>query len=382
MLLAAVPLCAAAQQSTDGWSVERADKGFTIASPSGNWIFEPWLRLQSRYSTPYDADPRSVAALDEDAPGFELRRSRLKMDAQLGSESLTLYSETELDGMQQLDLRVTFQPNDAFWVRAGQWKPEYNRERRDSSGGQQFVERSIVNREFTIDRQQGVMAYGRVGAGSAMDFSGWLGVLGGAGRDRFNDGGQPMRMARLQWNPNGEVLEFSQSDLKRREHPVGSIAVAGLRNRSRYTRFSSDGGGELDGYVEGIADQYAIEQWLFETALQWHGFSWQQEWHHKQIDDRVAGGRTHLTGFYAQGGYFLHEAWPAFPEPLEFAMRFASVDSDAPELDHRRELTLVGNWYFSGHDNKLTFDVSRLGVDDATGSGSGWRARAQWDVSF
>ena len=335
-----------------------------------------------RYSDPYDDDPRTVAALDDHDAGFALRRSRLKLDAQLGTESLTLYSETELNGIQQLDLRVTYQPSDSFWLRAGQWKPEYNRERRDSSGGQQFVERSLVNREFTIDRQQGAMVYGRVGAGSAMDFSGWLGLFGGAGRGRFNDGGGRMEMARLQWNPNGEVLGFSQSDLKRRDHPVGSVAIAGVRDRSRYTRFSSDGGGELDGFAEGMVDQYAIEQWLFETALQWRGFSWQQEWHHKRIDDRIAGSRSHLTGFYAQSGYFLHEAWPSFPAPLEFALRFARVDSNTPIRDHRRELTLVSNWYFNGHDNKLSFDVSRLAVEDASGSGHGWRARAQWDVSF
>ncbi len=381
MAILIVPVTGTAM-AAEGWQFEKADKGFRFTSPGGGWEFEPWLRLQSRYSTPFDDDPRSLAALDAEDSGYELRRSRLKMDAQLGIPSLTLYSETELQGMQQLDLRVTWQPSDAFWFRIGQWKPEYNRERRDSSGGQQFVERSIVNREFTIDRQQGVMAYGRAGVGGPLDVSAWLGVFGGAGRHRFNDGGQPMKMLRLQWNPNGEVLGFSQSDLKRRPHPVGSVAVAALQNRSRYTRFSSDGGGELDGYAPGMVDQYAVEQWLLETALQWRGFSWQQEWHHKQIEDRIAGGRTHRTGFYAQGGYFLHETWPAFPEPLEFALRFATVDTDAPALDHRRELTLVGNWYFKGHDNKLTLDVSRLSVEQADGSDHGWRARAQWDVSF
>ena len=32
----------------------------------------------------------------------------------------------------------------------------FNRERVDSSGRQQFVERSIINRTFTIDRQVGI----------------------------------------------------------------------------------------------------------------------------------------------------------------------------------------------------------------------------------
>ena len=51
-----------------------------------------------------------------------------------------------------LDLRFTLKPMDAFQFRFGQWKLPYNRERVDSSGKQQFVERSVVTPFFTIDR--------------------------------------------------------------------------------------------------------------------------------------------------------------------------------------------------------------------------------------
>ena len=103
------------------------------------------------------------------------------MEVQLGSEALTFYTEAELNNPVLLDLRVAWQPGDAFGIQAGQWKPEYTRERRDSSGGQTFVDRSIVNREFTIDRQQGVMLFGRGQGGGAADFNWWTGVFGGGG---------------------------------------------------------------------------------------------------------------------------------------------------------------------------------------------------------
>ncbi len=383
-LIAALADAPAARAETPGaWDIGRGDKGLEFRSPGGNWIFNPWLRLQFRYSEPYSGDPLAIAEMqDPHGAGFELKRSRLKMDVQLGTPVLTLYSETQLEGRQQLDFRVTYQPSEDFWLRVGQWKAEYNRERRDSSGEQQFVDRSVVTRDFTLDRQQGVMAYGRMGEGSAADLSAWVGVFGGAGRGRFNDGGQGMQVARLQWNPNGEVLEFSQSDLERRPEPVGSVAIAAARDRSRYTRFSSDGGGELTGYERGEVDQYEIEQYLFETALQWRGFSWQQEWHHKTVEDRLLGGRRTLRGLYAQAGYFPHERWEAFPRPLEVALRYATVDDGLPDGGPRREYTLAGNWYFKGHLNKINLDVSRLEVTEGEASEWDWRTRLQWDVSF
>lgn len=228
-----------------GWQANYESKGLEIISPHGGWIFEPEIRLQFRYSDPVDEPQTAEEARQQGESDFDLNRSRFKMDAQLGVEWLTLYTETELDGPVLLDLRVTYERTDVLGVRVGQWKPEYTRERRDSSGAQTFVDRSIVNREFTIDRQQGAMVFGRAQAGGPADISWLTGVFGGAECGSWNDGGEPMYMARLQWNPFGRVLDFSQSDLDRRPDPAGSVAFAAVRNRSRFTRFSSDGGGEL-----------------------------------------------------------------------------------------------------------------------------------------
>ena len=368
----------------EGWQANYESKGLEVISPGGGWIFEPEIRLQFRYSDPFDEPENADDARDQAESDADLNRSRFKMDVQLGAEALTLYTETELDGPVLLDLRVTYEPSDAFGIRLGQWKPEYNRERRDSSGAQAFVDRSIVNREFTIDRQQGAMLFGRAqGDAPATDFSWWTGVFGGGGRGGGNDGGELMYMARLQWNPFGRVLDFSQSDLSRRPEPAGSVAVAAVRNRSRYTRFSSDGGGELAGFDPGGVDQYEIEQWVMETALQWRGFAWQQEWHRKDIHDRVAGGETRLEGIYAQASYFPSAAWPSWPRPLELGFRYAIVDPDAGQsADQRDEYTVVANWFFHGHRNKLTLDYARLGFDEPDGQETAWRTRLQWDVSF
>ena len=86
-----------------------------------------------------------------------------------------------------IDWRVTLDKWDELALRVGQWKIDYNRERVDSSGRQQFVERSIVNRQFTIDRQVGVQLRGRLFKETPADLRYYVGAFTGEGRGVRND---------------------------------------------------------------------------------------------------------------------------------------------------------------------------------------------------
>ena len=71
--------------------------------------------------------------------------------------------------------------------------------------------------------------------------------------------------------------------------------------------------------------------------------------------------------------------------PLETAIRFAKVDPDTSRPDdHVWEASMVFNWFFAGHNNKLTVDTSWLKNTLPFGlfEDSGWRIRGQWDVQF
>jgi len=89
-----------------------------------------------------------------------------------------------------------------------------------------------------------------------------------------------------------------------------------------------------------------------------------------------------------QAGYFFHNLFPSVPEPLELAVRYAYVDEpNAVDLsleNSREELTIGANWFFAGHNNKLTLDYSWLDIDDSFlfMEESDNRLRFQWDVSF
>jgi hypothetical protein len=201
-----------------------------------------------------------------------------------------------------------------------------------------------------------------------------------------NDDEHLMWMTRAQWNPLGRVVDWSGSDPSLEQEPALLIALAVVTNRSPYTRFSQDGGGQLPGF-EDTEDpgRYRVNQWMGETAFKVRGLAWQQEFHWKEIDDRVAGGKTKLIGNYAQLGYFFHNVWDAVPRALETTLRFSIYDPVVGQKDDlQREFAIACNWFFSGHRNKLTVDFTHFDFEDleSTAERDGSRFRVQWDVSI
>jgi hypothetical protein len=191
-------------------------------------------------------------------------------------------------------------------------------------------------------------------------------------------------MIRWEWDFLGETLPYSQSDLQMRPTPAASLAFATARVEGPYTRFSTAGGGQLDGFEPGDSGRYRIDQWLQETAWRYRGFSLQQEYHVKTIVDRATARESELSGGYVQFG----KIWPLVTAsrelPVELALRYARVDwNRTPQDRDQREVTAVLNVFFEGHRNKLSFDVSRLAVTEVSGtSARDTRLRAQWEVSF
>jgi len=200
--------------------------GLQFDDGSGNNYLWFGVRLQTRWSSSevtQDALPDNPVTSESE---LKLNRGRLKLGGHLVSPDSTIYSEYDFTKNRLLDLRATYAFTEWLSIRIGQWKSQYNRERTDSSGAQQFVERSIATPWFTLDRQKGVMASGRIGKGRLLDTSYWTGLLSGAGRGGDLSDADGLWMTRLQWNVTGEVLKFSQSALDRPKKGLGSVVVA------------------------------------------------------------------------------------------------------------------------------------------------------------
>jgi phosphate-selective porin OprO/OprP len=359
------------------------DDGLHLASKDGRFTAHIDWRAQIRYSSlDYDNDFGNPTA---DSDELRMNRARFKLGGQLGNPKLKYYTEYDLVRTTLLDLWLAPKVSERLGFRVGQFKVPYNRERFDSSGKQQFAERSIVTSPFTLDRQIGAAAMGRLFKGARFDSNYAVGVFLGNGRGGArDDDGKPMVFGRWQWNLFQQVLPFSQSDITRHQKPAASLAIGAATNRSAYTRFSTDGGGQLPGYPEGGEGQYDVDQAMIEFAFMFKGLSIQSEYHWKTVGDRSNNTRSDLQGAYFDIGYFFSELLSWVPGPLELAARYANVSPEFPGVAESKELSLGANWFFHGHRNKLTFDVTRRTETATPGDNDtdNWGVRLQWDVSF
>ena len=392
------------------------NKGFRFETRDGNWQMNLQWRFQFRFTYPYQGDPRQLDTFaDDDTATFQARRLRMKIGGHGYRPWLKYYFEVDLQPLRDaddssatssarvIDWRVDLAKWEPIGLRVGQWKIDYNRERVDSSGRQQFVERSIVNRIFTIDRQIGVQLRGRLFKGTPADMRYYAGVFNGQGRGVNNDDTDMMYVGRLQWNFMGRDLKLRQTDVERTAKPTGTLSFGASHVKGRCTRWSSSGCGNLDGFTSPSAandGQFKVDQLQQGFAFKYQGLSIQQEFHYKRVEDRENDLRSHLYGVYAQTGYFFHELCEKIPEPLELAFRYAylrepnrdAIAGDAglgraPNdgvYNDRQEFTAAANWFFAGHNNKITVDYSYLTLDDDffDKTKDDHRFRLQWDVSF
>jgi len=363
------------------------EKGIELRTNDNKFLFQLQSRLQFRFSTPNDQDPLTYDDYSQDKQTtFKINRARLKVGGHAFEPWLNYYWEYELSQSNLLDFRIMVEKYKWLSLKVGQWKVEFTRERFISSGEQQTVDRSLINRPFTVDRQMGAELYGHLKGKGIADFNYWVAALTGTGRgNTSNDDNNLMYFGRAQWNFLGRFLDFEGSDLEFHEKPTPIIAFSAITNRSPYTRFSQSGGGYLDGFEDGAPGQYRVNQWNFETAFMYRGFSWQSEWHTKEIIDKLDNNETTvMKGYYAQAGYFFHNAFDWWPKKLEMAGRYATYRPDNAIRDNlQNESTVAFNWFFNGHKNKLTTEVSYFDYQDKTlPLAQGWRFRIQWDISL
>ena len=364
----------------------RYKDGFDFQTRDGKFEMLIQNRLQFRYSYDQESDTFTNAAAtafnDKDTSSFRIRRARIKVGGHGFVPWLKYYTEYDWVSNTMLDYRLDIAKFKWATLRVGQWKIDYNRERVDSSGNQQFVERSIVNSLFTLDRQIGIRLGGHLFEGTPGYLIYNIGVFTGTGINQtHNDDKNMLYMGRIQWNFLGRDVPFSQSDTEYTDLPIGSIAFAGAHNRTDRLTFPTTSRAATIDALPVVDGRFEINQGVQEFAFKWNGLSIQEEFHVKKVIDQSRSTHGTSYGAYAQVGYFPHALIDIIPRPLEFAYRYAFVDPEGLlGNDMLREHTVAANWFFAGHRNKLTVDYSHLTREGAFTPID--RVRVQWDVSF
>ena len=375
------------EESDKKLKVFYAKPGVQFQTMDGDYKMKLNFRVQFRGYLNFDADPTTIEDFQNFNNGINVNRARIKVGGNAYKPSLKYYFEYDIEGSNLLNFEFMIERWKFLKFRVGQWKSRYSVERMISSGNQQTLERSLINRAFTIDRQRGASVYGNLEGKGAANISYWASVFTGTGRgNRSNDDKHMMYMGRLQWNISGEEVKFTGSDLSYSDKFTTYIATAAVTNRSKYTRYSTSGGGFLEGFEDAEDGQYRVNQYLIEANFRYKGWYYQQEYHWKEIEDKIYDTPiTHLTGHYAQLGYLIGQKINFLPKDFEVYGRH-SVFNPNRELkdDLQFEYTVGLNWFIFGHNNKITAEYSYLDYEsiDMVPNQSGSRYRLQWDISF
>jgi phosphate-selective porin OprO and OprP len=386
-------------------SISYGKNGFEMRTDNDKFSLAIQNRIQARYAEPFDSDPRTLADLARDENSFMIRRARTKLTGHAYAPWVKYYLQYDWSQPVLRDLSLTIDKYKWAEVRVGRGKVIYNNERVSSSGNQQFVNRSIVNDVFTVDRQQGIQVKGNLFPGAWYDMTYYAGVFTGLGiGERNNDDGNMMFSGRLQWNAMGGEMKFSQSDIEFHDKPALNISIAANTNQSKCTAFETDsnscrrlvdvnaaGGARYRDPSNRTATgaqngQYEINQLMEEVSFKYKGFSLLHELHAKKIKDTLNNNEeTNLLGGFVQAGFFPHQQIDFFPKNIELAGRYAFVDMDTDRNnDKQTEFSAVINYFLDGHFNKLSFHLSRLSIEDPIKleKEAENRVWGQWDLSF
>ncbi|WP_420317778.1 porin [Ekhidna sp.] len=336
-------------------------KRLQFAAQDSSFLLKFGFRFQTLYDGRYDLEDNVY----EDA--LMVRRTRLKFDGWAIDPSIVYKLELAVSNRDQrsghnaesgntanivLDavIKWNFAKNWHVWY--GQTKLPGNRERVISSQNLQFVDRSLVNSRFNLDRDVGVQLRHK----SANDkFRQILAISMGQGRNVIarNPVEGYQVTGRLEFLPMGSFTgkgDYFGSDLKREPTPKLSIGVSGDLNtnavRSR---------GNLGGFVTDTDDAYLptdLKSFIADMMFKYNGFSAMSEYVKRTAGNNEDSYGTG-TGFVFQAGYL-------FPSNWEIASRFTDINADATQsvFSDQREYTLGLSRYISGHDLKFQTDIS------------------------
>ena len=364
-------------------------KGITYTAKDTSFKVKFNFRMQHLFVTSYNQ------ASEDYSSQFLVRRSRLKFDGFAFSPNLEYKAELGLtnrdisvnneDGNTRdaariiLDavLKWKFSKNWALW--AGQTKLPGNRERVISSANLQFVDRSLLNSKYNIDRDAGIQLRGKFSSGSVV-VKPTFAISQGEGRNitSSNFGGYDYT-AHLEFLPFGEFAskgDFVSSDLEREENLKLALGLTydyndrAVRQGGQLGRFVKDGEGN---YVEN-----SLSTFFADLMLKYRGFSILSEYANKSAADDIEGiSKGFLTGtaISAQAGYL-------FGNNVELAVRYTSVrdDGDFSGISDEDQYTLGLSKYIVGHSLKVQTDLTRITFPNA--SDGKYQFRMQVEMQF
>lgn len=309
---------------------------------------------------------------------FLIRRSRLKFDGFAYHPSLTYKLELGLSARDIsggnnpengnvariiYDAVIMWQFSKSWTLWFGQAKLPGNRERVISSQKLQFVDRSILNSGFNLDRDAGLQLWHKSKLGSSGVLKQGLSISMGEGRDVVaqNAGGYDYTL-RVDYLPFGEFKskgDYFGSDLKKEEVPKLSIGVTYDLNNNAVKQM-----GQLGSYVrdsDGNQMYTDLSTFFVDAMFKYQGFSFMGEYADKESSQNVMAALDDGSTIKFFTGRALNLQVGQMIKKNEVAIRYSFTEPDDPifsGLRRETQFTLGFSRYMSDHNLKIQTDVS------------------------
>ncbi|WP_295880870.1 porin [uncultured Alistipes sp.] len=339
-------------------------KGITFQPRSKWYSMTLRFRMQNMVGLSFDRD---FSLTQTEA---RVKRLRLRFDGYIYSPKLvysiqlgfTPYDTKELPNSNTnlvRDAIVYYVPNAHWNIGFGQTKIKANRARVNSSSALQFVDRSIVNSEFNLDRDFGFFGEynGRIGKRFRLSAKGSITLGEGRNWSTSSDGGLAYT-GRLELYPlgrfksKGDVIE---GDFEYEEQ-VRILLAGAYSYNSRAVRIQGQNGALMP---EG--EHRNLGAYFFDFILKYRGFAFYTDFMGRTCDrplfDQEQGLFVYTgKGLNLQTSYLIKQKW-------EIALRNSTMfpDGEVQSLaGYRRwnQTTIGVTRYLIGHSLKLQADAS------------------------
>lgn len=368
---------------------------FNLVGKDSTWTMKVGARIQLLSTNDWNIDLNGNYSRPESS--MLVRRARLKFGGYALSPKLTYkielgLSNRDMSGASQYTsnapryifdavVKWNFYKNFTLW--AGQTKLPGNRERVISSGNMQFVDRSMLNKHFNIDRDIGLQLRHHFNLSEKFLVRDMFSISQGEGRNitTGNLGGHQYT-ARVELLPFGKFEgkgDYIGSDLKREQTPKLSVAATYNFNDKAVKTKGNQGSYMENDSVEGFFETN-VSTVFVDAMFKYKGFSFMGEYANRDASNTIAintdgtpTGDSVQKGnsLNLQAGYLCQSNW-------EVAGRYTTVTFNGNGYA-TNQYTLGVSKYIVGHKLKVQSDISYETTDN---NASGLLYRLQLDLHF
>lgn len=352
-----------AQTEVDERAYIHFDKGLGFDTPDSTFGVNIRFRMQNLLQfTTESTDDLTIEAIDA-----RVRRLRLRFDGFLGrSGKLSYYMQLAFSREDQdwdnthipniiRDAMVYYRFNSSFYIGFGQGKLPGNRQRITSSGLQQFMDRSVVNGMFNIDRDFGIFGYYSSSIGTtALNLK--AAISSGEGRGTLKTDNGLAYTGRVEFLPFGRFKsdgDFLEGDIYREPTPRVAIGMAASYN-DKAMKLAGQRGIELE-------ETHNLTSLFADLLIKYNGWASTSEFCSRYPNVYQAISIDNDSVFIYKGYGINTQLSYIFKNNLELAARYSKlqphtdISEEEPEVD---VYTLGATKYLKEHSVKIQANIS------------------------